>query len=459
MNYEEISARLSAQKAFFDTGVTLTPVFRVNALKHLRRAIKAQTDTIARALKTDLGKSNAEAYMSEIGLVMAEISHMIRKLRGYAKDKRVKTPLTQFHSKSYIKSSPYGSVLIMSPWNYPFLLTIGPLVDALAAGNTAIIKPSAYSPATSQAVDDLIRSSFREEYVTVIQGGREENTHLLKAPFDFIFFTGSTNVGKTVLEHAAQRLTPCVLELGGKSPCIVDDTADIKLAARRIVFGKFLNCGQTCVAPDYILCFSSVKDELIAEIKKQVALQYGDNPLDNADYGKIINKKHFERLLNLIDLNKLVLGGRCDPISLRIEPTILDGVTPEDAVMQEEVFGPILPVLTVKTLDEAIAFVKARPHPLALYIFSGNRQNIARVTAHCQFGGGCVNDVVIHLATTEMGFGGVGESGMGAYHGKRGFDTFSHQKSILDKKTWMDLPMRYQPYTKLNDKLIRFFLR
>ncbi len=459
MKYEEVTALLEQQKAFFDTGVTLNVDFRINGLKNLRQAIKAQNDNIASALNQDLGKSATEAYMSEIGLVLSEISHMLKKLKSYARDKRVKTPLAQFPSRSYVKSTPFGRVLIMSPWNYPFLLTIGPLMDALAAGNTAIIKPSAYSPATSQAVADLIQSSFRQEYVTVVQGGREENTHLLKAPFDFIFFTGSTGVGKVVLREAAERVTPCVLELGGKSPCIVDETANLALAARRIVFGKYLNCGQTCVAPDYILCQASVKDELLAEIKKQVVAQFGENPLANANYGKIINEKHFERLLGLIDQDKLAHGGMSDKDALRISPTVLNGVVAEDAVMQEEIFGPILPILSVENVQEAIDFVKARPHPLALYIFSGNKDNIEKVTSTCQYGGGCVNDVVIHLATSEMAFGGVGESGMGAYHGKRGFDTFSHKKSIVNKKTWLDLPLRYQPYTKLKDSLVRRFVK
>lgn len=459
MKYEEVTALLDQQKAFFDTGVTLNVDFRINGLKNLRQAIKAQNDNIASALKQDLGKSATEAYMSEIGLVLSEISHMLKKLKSYARDKRVKTPLAQFPSRSYVKSTPFGRVLIMSPWNYPFLLTIGPLVNALAAGNTVIIKPSAYSPATSQAVADLIQSSFRQEYVTVVQGGREENTHLLKAPFDFIFFTGSTGVGKVVLREAAERVTPCVLELGGKSPCIVDETANLALAARRIVFGKYLNCGQTCVAPDYILCQASVKDELLAEIKKQIVAQFGENPLANANYGKIINEKHFERLLGLIDQDKLVHGGQSDADALRISPTVLNGVVAEDAVMQEEIFGPILPILSVESVQEAIDFIKARPHPLALYIFSGNKDNIEKVTSTCQYGGGCVNDVVIHLTTSEMAFGGVGESGMGAYHGKRGFDTFSHKKSIVNKKTWLDLPLRYQPYTKLKDSLVRRFVK
>lgn len=459
MNYDEILKALHRQKAFYQTGVTLAFEFRYNALKNLKNAILANTETIAAALKADLGKGETEAYMSEIGLVLSEISHMLKHLKRYMKIKRVKTPLAQFPAKSFVHPSPYGAVLIMSPWNYPFLLTLGPLVDALAAGNTAIIKPSAYAPNTSGAVRDLIKAAFKEEYVTVIEGGREENTHLLKAPFDFIFFTGSTAVGKTVLQNAAEHLVPCVLELGGKSPCIVEDTADIALSARRIVFGKFLNCGQTCVAPDYILCFPSVKDRLVQAIKAEITLQFGENPLSNPNYGRIINQKHFDRLLGLIDQDKLAMGGQHEAEALRIAPTVLDKVVEGDAVMQEEIFGPILPVLTVENIDEAIAFIKARPHPLALYHFSKDKENINKVIASCQFGGGCVNDVVIHLATSEMGFGGVGESGMGAYHGRRGFDTFSHKKSIVDKKLWLDLPLRYQPFTKLKHKLITFFVR
>ena len=305
----------------------------------------------------------------------------------------------------------------------------------------------------------MLSQCFDPEYVAVVTGGRAENTCLLREHFDYIFFTGSQSVGKEVMRNAAEHLTPVTLELGGKSPCIVDKSADIKLAARRIVFGKYLNCGQTCVAPDYIYCHRSVKDRLVKEVQKQIQKQYGKQPLRNPNYGKIINEKHFDRLLGLIDKNKTVHGGGSDRHALRIEPTVLDNVTFADAVMQEEIFGPIMPILIFDNLDEAIRNINAMPHPLALYLFTSDKAAAKKVTSRCGFGGGCINDTIIHLATTEMGFGGFGESGMGSYHGKVGFDTFSHYKSIVDKKTWIDLPMRYQPYRKLHEKMIRFFLK
>ena len=397
--------------------------------------------------------------MCETGMVLEEISYMLKHTPKFAREQRVRTPLAQFHSRSYKKPSPYGVTLIMSPWNYPFMLTLSPLVDALAAGNTAVVKPSAYSPHTSEVLRLILSECFEPQYVAVVTGGRAENTCLLHEHFDYIFFTGSQNVGKEVMRNAAEYLTPVTLELGGKSPCIVDQTADIKLAAKRIVFGKYLNCGQTCVAPDYVYCHRSVKDKLIKEVQKQIRRQYGKQPLHNSDYGKIINEKHFDRILSLIDEKKVVHGGDSDRNTLRIEPTVMDNVSFSDAVMQEEIFGPVMPVLTFDSLDEAIRRINSMPHPLALYLFTSDKKAARKVTARCGFGGGCINDTIIHLATSEMGFGGFGESGMGAYHGKTGFDTFTHYKSIVDKKTWIDLPMRYQPYRKRNEKMIRFFLK
>lgn len=457
MNIDEI---LEKQRLYFQSGKTLSIDFRIEMLKKLRNVIHKYEKEIAQALKADLGKSEYESYMCETGLVLSEISYMISHVRKFARKHHVHTPLAQFASVSYKQASPYGNTLIMSPWNYPLLLTIDPLADAIAAGNTAIVKPSAYSPATSALIDKMIKECFPGEYVAVVTGGRKENAALLEKKFDFIFFTGSQNVGKEVLRHAAEYLTPAVLELGGKSPCIVDKTAKIKLAAKRIVFGKYLNCGQTCVAPDYILCHESVKDSLIREIRLQIKKQFGERPLENKDYGKIVNQKHFERLLGLIDQNKLVIGGESDPHTQKISPSVMDGVTWDDAVMQEEIFGPILPILTFHTIDEVIHLLADKPKPLAFYIFSEDKAVIQKLSKRCRYGGGCINDVIIHLATSEMGFGGVGESGMGAYHGKIGFDAFSHTKSIVDKKTWMDLPMRYQPYRKgLYEKLLHLFLR
>lgn len=458
MTQQEIQTILQRQRDYFSTGATLPVEYRIAALKKLKTALIDEESRIAKALQTDLGKSPEESYLCEIGMVISEISHMLRHIRKFSKEQRVATPLAQFPSRSYRKPSPYGTVLIMSPWNYPLLLTLGPLVDALAAGNTAVIKPSAYSPATSKLLSELLGSLFPQEYVAVVTGGREENAILLEQKFDYIFFTGSKAVGQTVLQKAAVHLTPVTLELGGKSPCIVDKSADLKLAARRIVFGKFLNCGQTCVAPDYILCHSSVQNQLLTHLKAEIQRQYG-NALHDPGYGKIISRKHFDRICGLIDPSKLIIGGGFNSDTLQIEPTIMDGVTWEDAVMGQEIFGPVLPVLTFESVDEVIETVGAHDKPLALYIFASDKKIIRQVTARCAYGGGCVNDCVIHLATSNMGFGGVGESGMGAYHGKTGFDTFTHYKSIVDKKTWLDLPMRYRPYKKLYMKLIRMFLK
>ncbi|MBE6984338.1 MAG: aldehyde dehydrogenase [Ruminococcaceae bacterium] len=460
MTSTEIQNLLTRQKKFYKSGATIPVPFRIAQLKKLYAVVKKYETEINDALKADLGKSHYEGFMCESGLVLSEISYMIRHTKRFAKKKTVYTPLAQFASHSFKQPVPYGNTLIMSPWNYPFLLSIDPLADAIAAGNTAIVKPSAYSPATSKIIEKIISECFAPEYVAVVTGGRAENAALLDQKFDFVFFTGSQAVGKEVLRHTAEHLTPAVLELGGKSPCIVDASANLKLAAKRIVFGKYLNCGQTCVAPDYILCDSSVKDTLIAELKRQIRLQYGEEPLKNKDYGKIINKKHFQRLCALIDPSKVVIGGQSDSKTCRIAPTVMDHVTDRDAVMGEEIFGPILPVLTYDSFGQALDDLKDKEKPLALYLFSSNKKHIRRVTTELSYGGGCINDVVIHLATSEMGFGGVGESGMGSYHGKDGFDAFSHYKSIVDKKTWLDLPMRYQPYkSKLYEKLLHIFLR
>lgn len=455
----EIRQIVENQRTYFYTGATLPLSHRIEALKKIQSYILTHEAEIGKAIRKDLGKSDFESYMCETGLVLSEITYMLKHIRSFAKEKNVLTPLAQFHSRSFKKPSPYGVALIMSPWNYPFLLTIDPLIDALAAGNTVVLKPSAYSPYTSAVIQSMIEECFDKRYVAVITGGRAENTCLLNEHFDYIFFTGSQTVGKEVMRHAAAHLTPVTLELGGKSPCIVEESANIKLAARRIVFGKYLNCGQTCVAPDYIYCDRKIKDQLLAEIKRQIKRQFRSEPLTNKNYGKLINEKHFDRITKLIDSSKVVFGGKCDRTTLKIEPTVMDHVTFDDAVMQEEIFGPILPILTYDSLDQAIHKINSMPHPLALYVFTSDKTAARKVTARCGFGGGCINDTIIHLATSEMGFGGFGESGMGSYHGKDGFRTFSHYKSIVDKKTWLDLPMRYQPYRKINEKLIHLFLK
>ena len=498
MTEAEIQSILQRQRAFFESGATRSVEARLEKLRSLRAKMQEREEDIAAALRRDLGKSGPESYMCESGLAMSEISWLLKHTRKLAKEHRVRTPLAQYVSRSYRRPSPYGTVLIMSPWNYPVLLSIDPLADAVAAGNTVVLKPSAYSPASSALLAELIAQVFPPEWVSVVTGGRAENTALLDQKWDMIFFTGSQAVGKTVMRKAAEHLTPVTLELGGKSPCIVDETANIRLAARRIVWGKYLNCGQTCVAPDYILCREEIREELIAAIREEIRRQFGDDPLSNPDYGKIINEKHFTRICGLIDNTVkgvgpqtagaagtaanadsaasarpasggtplsagphavLAAGGRRDARTLKIEPTVLDQVTWDDAVMGEEIFGPVLPVLTYEKTADLPAIVNSRAKPLALYVFSGNKENIRYVTEYCQFGGGCVNDVVIHLATPYMPFGGVGESGMGCYHGVQGFETFSHYKSICDKKTWLDLPMRYQPFKPIFNTIVKWFVR
>lgn len=459
MTEQEVATILAKQHAFFASGRTIPVSFRQEQLHKLKRSMLAHEKDLNEALQKDLGKSRMESYMCEVGLTLSELTWMQRHLGSLSAEKRVPTPLSQFAARSFRSPSPYGTVLIMSPWNYPVLLTLEPLIDAIAAGNTAIVKPSAYAPYTCEVMKQIIEECYPQSYVAVVTGGRAENQTLLQQSFDMIFFTGGKTVGREVLRHAAEYLTPVTLELGGKSPCIVDSSAKIKLAARRIVFGKYLNCGQTCVAPDYVLCDKTIRDELVLAIQAEIRRQFGAAPLENPNYGKIVNRKHFERLLGLIDERKLVCGGQNNPDTLRIAPTVLTDVTWEDAIMGEEIFGPILPVLTFDTLEEAIQMVEARPHPLALYFFSENKTAQSQVLNCCRFGGGCINDTIIHLATSAMPFGGVGESGMGGYHGKAGFETFSHYRSIVDKKTWMDLPIRYQNYTALKEKMLRMFLK
>lgn len=446
-------------RKFFSSGKTLDVNFRKQKLKQLKAEIIKNEKEIFEALETDLGKSSTEAYMSEVGLVLSEIDCCIKHLKKWAKPKKVRSPLAQFPSKSYILSEPLGVVLIMSPWNYPFMLTLNPLIGAIGAGNCAIVKTSRYSGATSDVIKKILNNVFSEDYVLVVLGGREQNQMLLDLKVDYIFFTGGVNVGKTVASKAAVNLTPTTLELGGKSPCIVDKSANIKLAAKRVVFGKFLNCGQTCIAPDYILVHESVKDQFIEFAKNEIQAMFGKNPLENNLYGKIINEKHFDRLMGLIAKSKVAFGGNGDKRALKIEPTILNDVSLSDACMGEEIFGPIMPILTYKTLDQVKEIIKTYAKPLALYVFSNDRNFVSDVLNTISYGGGCVNDTIIHIASTKLPFGGVGESGMGHYHGKFSFDTFSHKKSIVKKSVVIDLPIRYQPYTKTKDSLIRKFLK
>ena len=456
MSIENIVA---AQRAYFSKEETLDVSFRKAALRKLRDTILARESEINEALFRDLNKSASESYMCEVGMTLAELNYVLSHVDRWAKKHPVLTPLAQFHARSFTVHNPYGVVLIMSPWNYPFMLTMEPLIGALAAGNCCVVKPSAYAPATSAIIRDILSSCFPPEYVCVVEGGRKENQALLDQRFDYIFFTGGVTVGKEVMRRAAEHLTPVSLELGGKSPCIVDGTARLDLAAKRLAFGKLLNCGQTCVAPDYLLIDRKIKDEFLGYLKKHILSMIGEDALQNEKYVRMVNRRHYERVLGLIDPAKVIFGGKGDPDTLHIQPTIMDNVTPDDAVMQEEIFGPVLPVIAYDSIDEAIALINSREHPLALYLFSEDKAVQELFLKAVPFGGGCINDTIIHLATSRMGFGGVGQSGMGCYHGKRSFDTFSHEKSIVQKSTWMDMPVRYMPYGKLKDKLLRMFLR
>lgn len=430
---------------------------RIIALERLQEALRKREKDIAQALQQDLGKGQAEGYMTEIGMVLSEISHAIRHLHRWAAPKKVRTPLVLFPAKSYILSEPYGVVLIMAPWNYPFLLTMAPFIGALAAGNHVILKPSNYAPATSNVIYQLISECFPAEQAAVVLGGRTENQQLLDEHFDYIFFTGGVTVGKIVQEKAAKYLTPTTLELGGKSPCIVDDSADIKLAARRIAFGKGLNAGQTCVAPDYLLVHSSVKKKLMKEIAACWTEFYGANPLENPEWPKMISPRHYERAMKLMDHEMVYCGGVGDGI--RIAPTMLDRVTWASPIMQEEIFAPILPVLTFDRLDEAIRQITAREKPLALYMFTNRTSAREKVLSKVSFGGGCVNDTIMHLASAHLPFGGVGMSGMGKYHGQFTFDTFSNQKAVLKKSRFLDFSFRYPPYSPAKLQKIKKFLK
>lgn len=449
---EEIVSR---QRAYFDAQKTKEYRVRMEHLRKLSDCIHKYEKEIFEALYKDLNKAPFECYATEIGIVLDEIRYLQKHLAKWMRPEHVKTPVTQFPGRSFRISEPYGVVLIMAPWNYPFQLAMCPLAGAVAAGNCAVIKPSAYAPHTSELIAKMIRENFPEQLISVVQGGREENTELLKQRFDYIFFTGGVTVGKLVMEAAAKHLTPVTLELGGKSPCIVDETADIRLTARRLVWGKYLNAGQTCVAPDYLLVQSSVRDCLIEAMKKEIRSQFGKDPLKNKDYPKIINEKHLARLKGLLKDTDILCGGKISEELQKMEPTILSGVCGESPVMQEEIFGPILPVLTFDRIGEAIRFVNRKEKPLALYFFTKNVENERKVLAQISYGGGCINDVIVHLATPHMPFGGVGNSGMGSYHGKESFRTFSHKKSIMKKALWFDLPVRYQPYRKLSLALLK----
>lgn len=443
-----IEQKFYDSKAFFNTQQTKDISFRKEQLKKLSKAIKSYESDILEALYTDLGKNKVEAYATEIGITLKSIKNARKELKNWTKTKNVDTPLYLFPTKSYIKKEPYGTVLIIAPFNYPFQLVFEPLIGAIAAGNTAIIKPSELTPNVARVIKRLINETFDANYIEVIEGGIEETQTLIHLPFDYVFFTGSENVGKIVYQAASENLVPVTLEMGGKSPVIVDETANIKVASERICFGKFTNAGQTCVAPDYILVHESVKDDLITALSKTLREFYGQNIQQSPDYGRIVNLKHYHRLTSLLNSAQMniVFGGHSDEDERYIEPTLLDHVTNDSAIMQEEIFGPILPILTYQSLDEAIAFIHQRPKPLSLYLFSEDENATQRVINELSFGGGAINDTLMHLANPKLPFGGVGASGMGRYHGKYSFDTFTHEKSYIFKSTRLESGVHLPPY-------------
>lgn len=451
-------ALISKQRAFFLKGDTLSYEYRKDALERLYKSIQTHESDILKALKRDLGKPSIEGFFAEVGQVYKELTFIKKRLKSYMKVKRVKSELSDFPSKSFITPHPYGVVLVISPWNYPFLLAIGPVIGAIAAGNTVILKPSEYSVHTTKVIEKIM-DVFDDDYVKVVKGAVQETTELLNEKLDYIFFTGSTAVGKIIMEKASKHLTPVSLELGGKSPVIIDKDTKIDLAAKRIAFGKLLNAGQTCIAPDYVLVHESVKVGFLNAYKEAVESLYGKTPLTSKDYCKIINKKHFDRLKGLLNDGNIVYGGEVDDSKHQIAPTVLTNVNEHDSVMKDEIFGPILPVLEYQTLDEVIQFVNDRNRPLALYLFTENKQTEKQILSSCQFGGGCINDTIVQVGSSYLPFGGVGESGLGSYHGEASFKTFTHYRSVVKKSTKFDFALRYAPYSKKTEKLLRRFLK
>jgi aldehyde dehydrogenase (NAD+) len=437
---------LERQRTYFESGATKSVEFRIHQLQTLKKLLTQHEEEFMRAVHEDFKKPELEMYATELGILHNEISYVLKNLKKWTKPQKVSGALVNFPSKNYTVAEPYGSVLIIAPWNYPVQLALLPLVGAIAAGNTAVIKPSELTPHTSAVIKQILGKWFKEEFVAVVEGGVEVNQDLLARDFDYIFFTGSTRVGQIVMEAAAKNLTPVTLELGGKSPCIVDETADLKAAARRIAWGKFVNAGQTCVAPDYLLIQSKVKNQFLEYFKESVRDFYGVNPKLSPDYPRVINESHFNRLVGYLKDGKIFCGGKTDRNELYIEPTVLVDVNEDGAVMEEEIFGPILPVLTFEKIPEAINVVNSKSKPLSLYLFSKDSDAESMITEKCSFGGGAINDVLAHLGNHHLPFGGVGNSGMGAYHGKQSFDTFSHTKSIMKKSFWLDIPFRYAPY-------------
>ncbi|TPE22253.1 aldehyde dehydrogenase [Clostridium perfringens] len=445
---ETLKEKINKQREYFNTGETKDINFRIEKLKKLRDVLKSEEEKVFEALKKDLMKSSFESYVTEVAMVYDEINMHIKNIKKWSKKRRVKTPLVQFPAKSFIQLEPYGVVLIIGPFNYPFMLTMDPLIGAIAAGNTAVIKPSESAPETSKILKEILEKVFDEKYVLHVnpERGKEVVEELLKEKFDYIFFTGSATVGKIVMKAASQYLTPVTLELGGKSPCIIDKDCKVELAARRIVWGKLMNSGQTCVAPDYLYVHKDIEEEFIKKLEEEIKNQFGDNPLESKDYSKMVNEREFNRVLSYIDKEKLVFGGNYNRKTFQIEPTILKNITWDDPVMEREIFGPIFPILTFENLDEVIRVVNSKDKPLALYYFSEDKNKIEKVLNSTSSGGVTINDILVHVSSSYLPFGGVGNSGMGEYHGKYSFDLFSNKKGVMNRKTFLDLKIRYAPF-------------
>lgn len=445
---ETLREKINKQREYFSTGETKDINFRIEKLKKLRDVLKSEEEKVFEALKKDLMKSSFESYVTEVAMVYDEINMHIKNIKKWSKKRRVKTPLVQFPAKSFIQLEPYGVVLIIGPFNYPFMLTMDPLIGAIAAGNTAVIKPSESASETSKILKEILEKVFDEKYVLHVnpERGKEVVEELLKEKFNYIFFTGSAAVGKIVMKAASQYLTPVTLELGGKSPCIIDKDCKLELAARRIVWGKLLNSGQTCVAPDYLYVHKDIEEEFIKKLEEEIKNQFGDNPLESEDYSKMVNEREFNRVLSYIDKEKLVFGGNYNRKTFQIEPTILKNVTWDDPVMEREIFGPIFPILTFENLDEVLRVVNSKDKPLALYYFSEDKNKIEKVLKRTSSGGVTINDTIVHVSSSYLPFGGVGNSGMGEYHGKYSFDLFSNKKGVMNRKTFLDLKIRYAPF-------------
>lgn len=450
--YKEV---VEKQKEFFKTGKPIDINYRKKALIKLRDTVDKYEEKILYALKLDLGKSEFEGYETELGIVKSELKNTIKNLEKWSKPKKVRASIMNPFSDNRIYNQPYGVCLILSPWNYPFQLALMPLIGSIAAGNTSILKLSEISPFTSGVVREIVEEVFDEEYVAVFSGEAEEAINLIESDVDFIFYTGNPKIGVSVAESAGRRLIPCVLELGGKSPCIIDRKADLDNAAKKIVWGKFMNAGQTCVAPDYIiadrLVFLELRDKLVHYINKF----YGENPIESDDYPKIINKKNFDRILNLIEGKRLIFGGKYDDDSLKIEPTILEVSSMDEKIMQEEIFGPIIPIIIYKNKSEIFEIIDKNKNPLALYLFTDNNSFEKEIIEKVSFGGGCVNDTIIHCTSDGLPFGGIGRSGIGNYHGKASFDAFSHKKSVVKSKKFADISMKYPPFNEKKLELIK----